>query len=263
MTRRSLCVFFTVAAVVAGGARPLRAVEGGQASGGTETVFRLPAHEELTYEIRWLGLRVGTLTASINGIKKINGRDAYEIVVTVKVNDVTFGIFTVDDRYVSYMDAEELYALHQEAFCPAGRYKKDTITDFDQAHHTAYFRDRLKKTIKVTDVPERVQDLVTAVYYLRLLSRGAGTTEEYPLYNDKAVYRVHADVGAKESMTFPSLGVREVFPVHPYTRLKDGSEKKERLWGYFGADEKRRLYRAVIDAPLFTRITVSLVNDAP
>src|SRR5574340_290735 len=75
------------------------------------SLSRLPESEELTYKVKWLGIPVGIATARINGIKKINGRDAYELVITAKTNDFCSKIYKVEDRYVSYMDVKEFYTL--------------------------------------------------------------------------------------------------------------------------------------------------------
>ena len=98
---------------------------------------KLPEHEELTYRVKWLGFSVGIVTARISGIKKIQGRYAYELEMIARTNELLSHIYPVTDRYVSYMDVENLYTLRHEVYRREGRYKKDAVTDFDQAGHKA------------------------------------------------------------------------------------------------------------------------------
>ena len=74
---------------------------------------RLPEYERLTYNVKWLGLPVGNIWASIKGIEKIRGRDAYVLEVVVKTNRFCSAIYKIEDRYVSYLDAEYLWCLYR------------------------------------------------------------------------------------------------------------------------------------------------------
>lgn len=130
----------------------------------------LPNYEKLTYEIKWLGIPVGTLTASIKGIDKIVGRDAYVLEAVFKTNSFCSKIYPVEDRYVSYMDKERLCTLRHEVYRKEGRYKKDAITDFDQVNRKARFRNLLDKTEKEYDIPEGVHDFLSAYYYCRFFA---------------------------------------------------------------------------------------------
>jgi hypothetical protein len=89
---------------------------------------RLPDYEKLTYEVRWLGLPVGTFSTSVTGIKNYKGRDAYLLEAKIKTNAFLSKIYKIEDRFVSYMDTEKLYTLRQEAYRREGKYKKDAIT---------------------------------------------------------------------------------------------------------------------------------------
>ncbi|MEW6100740.1 MAG: DUF3108 domain-containing protein, partial [Candidatus Omnitrophota bacterium] len=55
----------------------------------------LPDNEKLTYEIKWIGFSVGTLTTSIKGIEKIGGRDTYVLEAEFKTNNFLSKIYPV------------------------------------------------------------------------------------------------------------------------------------------------------------------------
>ena len=74
---------------------------------------RLPDYEKLTYEVRWLGLLVGTFSTSVTGVQSYKGRDVYLLEAEMKTNAFLSKIYKIEDRFVSYMDREKLYSLRQ------------------------------------------------------------------------------------------------------------------------------------------------------
>ena len=219
---------------------------------------RLPEYEKLTYEVRWLGMNVAKITATVNGIKNINGKDAYELIVTAKTSGLVEKIYKVDDRFVSYMDVENFFSLRHEVYRREGRYKKDAVTDFDQVNHKAHFRNSLDKSEKDFDIPPNVQDTLSACYYFRLLPLKVGDRVDYAVCNNEANYELFGTIGRKECVRLPRLGKFDAFYIQPYAKLKGEEVKKGRVSGYFSFDEKRIPLMAVVQAPVFTEITAAL-----
>lgn len=221
---------------------------------------RLPEYEGLIYQVRWLGLPVGTIVASIKGIKKIQGRDAYQLEVIAKTNDFCSSIYKIDDRFVSYTDVENSYTLRHEVYRREGNYKKDAVTDFDQINHRAHFRNFLDNSEKDFDIPKGVQDTLSACYYFRTLPIKVGDRIEYAVCNNEANYQLFGLIENKEFIRIPKLGRMESFFIQPYAKLKGEKVKKGRVSGYFSCDEKRLPLLAVVQAPMFTEVTASLSN---
>jgi hypothetical protein len=219
---------------------------------------RLPEHEKLTYSVRWLGIPVGTITASIKGIKAINGRMAYQLEVTAKTNAFCSAIYRIDDKFVSYMDTENFYTLRHEVYRREGRYQKDAITDFDHENKKAYYQHLPGDSIKTIDVPYGVQDTLSACYYFRLLSLGIGDKIEYSVYNNEKIYQLFGIIEAKDYIRVPILGRKAAFYVQPYAQIEGEQVKKGRVGGYFSADSKRIPLLIAVQAPMFTEITASL-----
>jgi len=219
---------------------------------------RLPEYERLKYVVRWLGVPVGDITASVNGIKKINGRDSYELEVVVKTNAFCSAIYRIDDRFISYMDVEGFYTLRHEVYRSEGKYKKDAVTDFDQIKHKAYFKNMLDGSEKTFGIPDKVQDTLSACYYFRLLPIEIGQKIEYAVCNNESNYNLFGLIESKEIIKIPRLGKRGAFYIQPYAKLKDEKVKKGRVGGYFSCDAKRLPLLAVVQAPMLTEVTASL-----
>ncbi len=225
---------------------------------GVPSPINLPNHEKLTYEIKWLGIPVGTLTASIKGIERISGRDAYVLEAVFKTNSFCSRIYRVEDRYVSYMDKERLCTLRHEAYRREGNYKKDAITDFDHANGKAHFRNLLNKTEKVFDIPEGVQDFLSAYYYCRFLPLKVGDKLRYTVSNNEKNYQVIVLVKSRTSVRLSALGEKEALLVQPYALLKGEEVKEGAARGYYSCEGSRPFLGAVITAPVFTKITAFL-----
>lgn len=220
----------------------------------------LPTYEKLTYNIKWLGIPVGTFTSSIKGIEKINGRDAYVLEAVFKTNSFCSQIYHVDDRYVSYMDKEQLCTLRHEVYRREGRYKKDAITDFDQVNRKAYFRNLLDKTEKVFDIPEGIQDFLSAYYYFRLLPLKIGDKLRYTVSNNEKNYQVIVLVKSQALLKLVGLGKKEALLVQPYALLKGEEVKEGGARGYYSCEGNRPLLGAIITAPAFTKVTAFLAK---
>lgn len=222
---------------------------------------RMPLSEELTYKIKWLGIPVGIATARINGIKNINGRDAYELVITAKTNDFCSKIYKVEDRYVSYMDVKEFYTLRHEVYRREGRYKKDAVTDFDQVNHKAYFKHLFNKSTKIVDIPPNTQDSVSIAYYFRLVPVKLGEMKKFSVYNNESVYQIYGMIEKKVTIKVPHIGPKEAFLIQPYAKLKGEEVKKGSARGYFSCDEKRVPLIGIVKGPVFTEVVAYLVES--
>jgi hypothetical protein len=219
---------------------------------------KLPEHEKLTYSIRWLGIPVGTITASIKGIKNINDRRAYELEVTAKTNAFCSAIYRIDDKFVSYMDAENFYTLRHEVYRREGRYQKDAIIDFDHENKKAYYQHLPGDSIKAIDIPYGVQDTLSACYYFRLLQVDIGNKIEYAVYNNEKIYQLFGIVESKDYIRVPGLGRKAAFYIQPYAQIEGEQVKKGRVGGYFSVDSRRIPLLAAVQAPMFTEVTASL-----
>ena len=221
----------------------------------------LPIHESLTFRVTWLGVRVGTITASINGIKNINGREAYECEAIVKTGNVLSRIYPINDRYLSYMDVEKLYTLRHEVYRREGRYKKDAITDFDQVGHKAYFRNLLDGSKKVVEIPPGVQDSLSAVHYFRMVDVKIDAPIAYSVYNNEQVYELFAVADRIKRIRVPGQGAQDAFHIQPHAKLRGEVVKKGNASGYFSCDQRRMLLSASVRAPLFTEVVAYLEKE--
>lgn len=218
----------------------------------------LPASERLTYTIKWLGMPVGTLTSCIKGRKQINGKDVYILEALFKTNSFCSKIFPVNDRYVSYVDKDNLRTLRHEVYRREGKYKKDAVTVFDHAKGKAYFRNLLDKTEKVFDIPEGVQDFLSAQYFFRSLQLKVGDKIRYTVSTNEKNYQVVVMVKSQSAIRLGALGNKKALLIQPFVVQKGEELKGGSARGYYSLEGSRPLLGAIVTAPVFTKITAFL-----
>jgi hypothetical protein len=122
---------------------------------GQESEFRklennaFTVGEKLTFDVKYGFVTAGIAEMAIPKIKKITGREVYNI--TFKVNTVpSFDLFyKVRDRYETYMDVEALFPWRFEQHIREGGYSRDFAAFFDQRRGVAKnFRGQLRNSTK-------------------------------------------------------------------------------------------------------------------
>lgn len=232
------------------------------AAASENALHRLPERERLVFRVKWLGISVGEITASIEGIKDLEGRAAYRLEATARTNGFCSAIYPVNDRYVSYMDVEKLCTLRHEVYRREGRYRKDAVTDFDIASGKAYFANLLDGSRKVVEVPTGVQDPLTAGYYFRTIPIELGKKIEFKVYNNEQVYDLIGVAERIKDVRLPGSGERrEAFYIQPYARLDGNIVKKGRASAYFSRDSSRVPLLVFVKGPVFTEVTGYLARE--
>jgi hypothetical protein len=219
---------------------------------------RLPENETLTFRVQWLGMAAGEVTASIKGIKNINGRDAYVLEAVFRSGGFLSAVYKIEDRYVSYMDVEKLYTLRHEVYRREGKFKKDAITEFDQERHKAKFKNFVDNSEKTFDIPANVQDTLSALYYFMLIPLKGGEKAEFAVTNNEANYQLFAIVESRAFIKTPGAGEKRAFLIQPYAKLKGEKVEKGNLKGYFSCEKRRLPLLAILQGPVFTEVTLVL-----
>lgn len=117
--------------------------------------------EKLTFDVKYGFVTAGVAVMEIPKMKRLSGRDVYQI--TFKVNSIpSFDpLYKVRDRYETYLDKEGLFPWRFEQHIREGGYSRDFSAFFDQ-------RRGIAKTSEGSyEIPLYVNDIVSAFYYAR------------------------------------------------------------------------------------------------
>lgn len=117
--------------------------------------------EKLIFDVNYGFVTAGIAEMSIPKIKRMSGREVYQINFTVNSVPAFDPFYKVRDRYVTYMDVEGLFPWRFEQHLREGNYKKDFSAFFDQ-------RRGIAKTSEGSyEIPQFVHDIVSAFYFAR------------------------------------------------------------------------------------------------
>lgn len=119
--------------------------------------------EKLTFDVKYGFVTAGVAVMAVPRIRRISGRNAFNI--TFDVNSVpSFDwIYKVRDHYETYLDVEGLFPWRFEQHIREGSYSRDFSAFFDQRNGKA------KTTGGEYKIPKYVNDIVSAFYYARTL----------------------------------------------------------------------------------------------
>ncbi|MBE2280473.1 MAG: DUF3108 domain-containing protein [Ignavibacteriaceae bacterium] len=119
--------------------------------------------EKLTFNVNYGFVTAGIATMAIPQIKKMSGRDAYNVVFEVNTVPSFDIFFKVRDRYESFLDTEGLFPWRFTQHIREGGFSKDYSAFFDQR------RGKAKTTDGEFDIPPYTHDIISAFYFARTI----------------------------------------------------------------------------------------------
>jgi len=117
--------------------------------------------EKLTFDVKYGFVTAGVAVMQIPKIKKISGRNAYNVTFTVNTIPTFDAFYKVRDRYETYLDVEGLFPWRFEQHIREGGYSRDFSAFFDQR------KGKAKTSEGEYDIPLYVNDIISAFYLAR------------------------------------------------------------------------------------------------
>ncbi|HKW13239.1 MAG TPA: DUF3108 domain-containing protein [Candidatus Krumholzibacteria bacterium] len=191
------------------------------------------AGEKLVFSVQYGLVTAGEATLEVRNLAAIGGRPAYRIVSDARTNDFFSKIFSVRDRYESYMDTTALHSLRYEKHLREGKFKRDDAVDFDQTGHRAVYKD------KTVPIPPRTQDVLSALYYIRTLPLVVGQAISLANHTDGKNYPLVVKVLGREHVKVDA-GEFDCIIVEPILRGPGVFTQQGRLTVWL-TDDRRRL----------------------
>jgi hypothetical protein len=180
------------------------------------------AGEKLTFDVKYGFVTAGIATMAVPGIKKISGREAYNITFDVNTVPSFDWIYKVRDHYETFMDAEGLFPWRFEQHIREGSFSRDFSAFFDQRNGKAKTSEGEYK------IPRYVNDIVSAFYYARTLNYSkltVGETIRLQNFYKDTVYTLDVKYLGKEQVKV-SAGTFNCIIVEPII-IKGGLFKSE------------------------------------
>ena len=220
--------------------------------------FPLPDQEKLVYKAKYLGITIGQFIIINNGKTMFSGREAYCFELIVKTLPFFAKIFKTKDRYVSYMDRQELVVLRHEEYVKGETFLESAV-DFDYKNHTASYKNFTNLREKKVEIPDKILDVLSGGFYLRMIPWQLGDTVELKIYADEKIYDLLGLLHSKTAVNLPSYGRQEAHSLKPYVFLNEEQVKKISAEVFFSTPVPRTPMRAVLKT-LLGSVSVVLVE---
>ncbi len=219
--------------------------------------------EKIKFEISYLGLTVGDATAEVTEIVKINGRDAFHIVVDVRSRGILDWIYRVRDTHHSYVDVEHLHSLRYEKKIHEGRYWTDESMEYDQEKNLGQFFSRKDHSSKEMFIPQHVQDQISCAYWLRTQDVKPDGKVQIPVNADEKNWDLYVFTRGTKEMTIKGVGVFQSVEVEPVVMFEGFFVRRGKICGWMSLDERRIPLLIKVKVPVLGDVSATLVQYEP
>ena len=221
------------------------------------------AGEKLCFSIRWGPITAGYAEMRIDDIQEINGRKAYHIVTEAKSLPFFDAFYKVRNRDESWIDVESLCSLKYVKDQYEGGYIKKETTIFDHINRRFELTEKVgekEPKIKTGEIPSYVQDILSALYYIRTQDLKRGKEYYITTQTGDKNYPLRVVVYDKEKVEVPA-GKFKCFVVEPFVTEDAGIFKaKGKIWIWF-TDDKYKIPVLMKSKIFIGYITAELIES--
>jgi hypothetical protein len=158
--------------------------------------------ERLTFEIKYGFVSAGTAIIGIPDIVDFRGHDCYRIVSTAQSNAFISAFVPVRDVAESLFDARELRSLKFEKHLREGSFRAHEEVVLDQDRHVAIYE--VEGDDRLVPLSLDAQDILTSLYYVRMMDLDVGTSVYIENHADKKNYPLEIKILRKERVSVPA-----------------------------------------------------------
>jgi hypothetical protein len=194
--------------------------------------------EELSFEVRWMGLLAGNASMAVSGRINRDGHDVYHIRSRAESSPLFSLFYYVRDSGETYVDAHELlpwyYHLDQRE---GSRAVQRTVT-FDQQRGVA-IHTKNQEAPQEVKVPSGTHDSLSSFYILRTLPLQVGQSIQLHTFANGKTYDVEVQVLRREQVE-AYWGPVDTLVVRPLIRFEEILRQKGEVLIWV-TDDNRRL----------------------
>ena len=170
----------------------------------------------------------------IPNIVKRNGHICYWLRSKAYSSGIVGQIYPVNDIVESFMDVDSFYSIQFRKDVSEGKFRDKYTIDFDQKNHRAI----RKNTFNVETYP-RVQDIISAFYYVRTLNLEVGDTIPLPYHDNGGNYPILVIVHRRERVKVKA-GEFDCIVVEPVIKVEGLFKRKGRMFIWL-TDDRRKM----------------------
>jgi hypothetical protein len=182
------------------------------------------AGERLVFEIKYGFVSAGTASMGIPDVVRERGYPCYHIVSVAESNPVFSAFFTVRDVAESFLEVRRLLPLRFEKNLREGNFRAEDIVLFDRDRGIALY----PKKGQVVPLAYDAQDILSSLYYVRMMDLTVGSSVYIENHADKRNYPLEIRVLREERVRVPA-GEFNCIVVEPVMRASGLFRHKGKL----------------------------------
>ncbi len=188
--------------------------------------------ERLVFDVKYGFMHGGTAVMSIPEMVWHHGYPCYRIVSVAESNAFISAFFPVRDVAESLLDAREMVSRKFEKHLSEGDFRAHDLILFDHDRHIAIY----PKKGRVVPLALNAQDILSSLYYVRMMKLEVGSSVSIENHADKKNYPLEVKVLRRERVKVPA-GEFDCIVVEPVMRTGGLFSQKGRLWVWMTDDD--------------------------
>ncbi len=188
--------------------------------------------ERLVFEVKYGFVGAGTAVISIPEMVWYRGHHCYHILSVAESNAFISAFFPVRDVAESLLDAREMVSRRFEKRLREGDFRAHDLVEFDHDRQIAIY----PKKGRVVPLALNAQDILSSLYYVRMMKLEVGSSVSIENHADKKNYPLEIKVLRRERVKVPA-GEFDCIVVEPVMRTGGLFSQKGRLWVWMTDDD--------------------------
>ncbi|MCK4511726.1 DUF3108 domain-containing protein [bacterium] len=188
--------------------------------------------ERLVFDVKYGFVSAGTAVMSIPEMVSYRGHACYHILSVAESNAFISAFFPVRDVAESLLDAREMVSRRFEKRLREGDFRAHDLVVFDHDRHIAIY----PKKGRVVPLALNAQDILSSLYYVRMMKLEVGSPVSIENHADKKNYPLEIKVLRRERVEVPA-GEFDCIVVEPVMRTGGLFSQKGRLWVWLTDDD--------------------------
>ncbi len=194
--------------------------------------------EKLVFDVRY-----GFITAGQAGLEILpepvtyRGARCYHIHTWARSSRSFSRIFKVEDGVHAYMDSQGIFSWYFQKSLNEGSYHDTKIVDYDHENGRAYLSDDGAPS-DTSEIPPYVQNIITALYYTRLLPLEVGKSFHVETHDIRMTYPLKINVLEYETIKVPA-GTFNCYKLEPTLESEGIFKQKGRIFIWLTDDQYR------------------------
>jgi hypothetical protein len=226
-------------------------IAAGQSPSTRETAVPFGVGETLSYDVTYASYLVaGSAVSRIEARRSTGGATSYSIVAEGRPVPMLANLYNLYYKMDTLLDTTTLLPHRTSLYVEEGVRKRTSSTRFDRTSNRAFFEVQSEEKAEFTfDVPEQVQDGLSALYVLRTMSTRTGDSFSLPVADEGSLYRLNVRIGQEEEVAVP-LGTFKALPLNLTIVDPQGQPAASNSAVWISNDSRRLPLKMQADLPI-------------